>query len=152
MGGLSLLTTAPSPAVASPMPMVVTPLAELQVTWPVTFWFLPSTVTCGPAAAGAALDRLDAPGLDLLLEQPAQAATSTATPATPTTIPRFTTALPRVAGAAVSPSRPLRATNSSSRRMDEPWTAPANPLSRSIANATLRPVTCAGHSPAGSSQ
>jgi hypothetical protein len=38
---------------------------------------------------------------DLLLEQPAQAATTTATLATPTTIPRFTTtALLRVAGVA----------------------------------------------------
>ena len=45
IGGLSLLTTAPTPAVASPMPMVVTPLAELQVTWPLTFWFWPSTMT-----------------------------------------------------------------------------------------------------------
>jgi hypothetical protein len=96
IGGLSLLTTAPTPAVGSPMPMVVTPLAELHVTWPLTFWFWPSTMTWGPAAAGAELD--DAPVLDLLLEQPAHAATATATPATPTTIPRFTTDLLGVAG------------------------------------------------------
>src|ERR1700745_2901197 len=58
-------------------------------------------MTCGPAADGA---ELDAPVVDLLLEQPAHAATATATPATPTTIPRLTTALPRVAGvAAASP-------------------------------------------------
>src|ERR1700758_4545202 len=52
-------------------------------------------MTCGPAADGAGLD---APVLDLLLEQPAPAATTKATPATPTTIPRFTTALLWVAG------------------------------------------------------
>jgi hypothetical protein len=32
--------------------------------------------------------------------------------------------------------------------MDAPWTDPADTLSRIIANATLRPVTRAGHSPA----
>src|SRR5271163_5356966 len=51
-------------------------------------------MTCGPAAVAAVLD---APVLDLLLEQPVQAATTMATPATPTAIPRFTTALLRVA-------------------------------------------------------
>src|ERR1700677_344627 len=51
-------------------------------------------MTCGPAAVAAVLD---APVLDLLLEQPAQAATTMATPVTPTTIPRFTNALLLVA-------------------------------------------------------
>src|SRR5277367_3612951 len=56
-------------------------------------------MSCGPAGAEAVLD---APVLDLLLEQPAPAATTMATPATPTTIPRFTTALLQVADRHVS--------------------------------------------------
>src|ERR1700744_1593965 len=96
MGGLSLLITAPTPLAASPMPMLMLLPAGVQVTGPLAFRFLPSTMTCGPVAAGGA--ELDAPLFDLLLEKPAQPATSVATPATPTTIPRFTAVLLRVAG------------------------------------------------------
>ena len=47
----------------------------------------------GPVAAGGAADpELDAPGLDLLLEQPASAATTIAAPATPAVMPCFTSA------------------------------------------------------------
>src|ERR1700692_1599482 len=46
------------------------------------------------APAAAAAGREDAPGLDLLLEQPAQAAAAMAKPATPTTISRFTYCTP----------------------------------------------------------
>src|SRR5690348_823065 len=101
-GGLPLLTTAPSPAVGSPMPMLMLLPAAVQVTCPLMFWFCPSTVSTGPAAAAAAEDGPEDPVLDLLLEHPALAATSRATPATPTTIPRFTTASLRVAGSAAS--------------------------------------------------
>src|ERR1700756_327999 len=60
-------------------------------------------MTCGPAADAPGLE---APVLDLLLEQPAPAATTKATPATPTTIPCFTTALLWVAGVATFSSWP----------------------------------------------
>src|SRR5271165_791673 len=73
-------------------------------------------MTCGPAAAsGAAELELDAPGLDLLLEQPANAAATMATPTTPAVMPRFITALlrcrslcdvGRVIGGWFSPRRP----------------------------------------------
>src|ERR1700733_2272769 len=95
MGGLSLLTTAPTPLAASPTPMLTLLPAGVQVTGPLTFWVLPSTITCGPAgAAGPEL----APVFDLLLEQPAHPATTMATPATPTTIPRFTACTPSCRG------------------------------------------------------
>src|SRR5438270_11248729 len=88
IGGLSLLTTAPTPLVGSPMPILTLFPAAVQVTGPLTFCFLPSTMTCGGAAAGDG--EFDAPVFDF--EQPAQPATAIATPATPTTIPRFTAA------------------------------------------------------------
>src|ERR1700727_1914959 len=93
IGGLSLLMTAPIPVDASPTAMLMLLPAGVQRTAPLTFRFLPSTITCGPAGA-------DAPGSDapdFLLEQPAQPATTMARPAMPTTISRFTTALLRVA-------------------------------------------------------
>jgi len=74
------------------------------VTCPLMFWFCPSTVSTGPAAAAPDVDDGDPddPVLELLLEHPALAATTRATPATPTTIPRFTTASLRVAGSAAA--------------------------------------------------
>lgn len=81
------VNTAPTPADASPMPMLMLSPDGVQVTGPVTFCFCPSTMTCGPAGAAAVLE---APVPDLLLEQPAQPAATMAAPATPITIARFT--------------------------------------------------------------
>jgi hypothetical protein len=77
--------------------------AGVQVTGPLTFRFLPSTMTCGGGGAAAGgFD--DAPVFDLLSEQPAQLAITMHTPVTPTTIPRFTaTPLPSLPGTLHSP-------------------------------------------------
>src|SRR6202043_2858540 len=101
MGGLALLTTAPTPFAASPMPMLVLSPFAVQVTAPGVALFAPSTTTCGPAGDEAELDEL-AFVLDLLLEQPAKPATTMTRPATPTMIPRFTNALLYVAGVYVA--------------------------------------------------
>src|ERR1700761_8491451 len=93
IGGLSVLITAPIPAAASPMATLTLLPAGVQRTAPLTFRFLPSTITCGPAGG-------DAPGSDapdFLLEHPAPLAITTATPAMPTTISRFIAVLLRVA-------------------------------------------------------
>src|SRR5271168_4355991 len=98
----------------------------------------------GPAGAAAELD--DAPGLDLLLEQPAQAAAAMARPATPTTISRFTYCTPscrwcrylRSLSTSADPTRPTKVPCSGHRDGGYPQPLSAKPPLRRDARCTSR--------------
>jgi len=87
-----LLSTAPTPVVASPMATLVLASAAVQLTAPETFWFWPSTMTAvGPALADPDVDEVF---VELVPEHPLIAATAMAAPATPIITTRVTMSSP----------------------------------------------------------